>query len=56
VSPKEFKEKMLEIFPLTGYDEEAAHGDADMLMCELLSELGYEDGVKIFETSDRWYA
>jgi len=56
MTPKEFKEKMQKIYPTEGYDEEGAHGDADDLMCAALKELGYGDGVKIFENALRWYA
>lgn len=35
---------------------EVAHYKADMVMCELLSELGYGDGVEIFKDMFKWYA
>lgn len=35
---------------------EMAHILADELMCKLLRELGYGEGVDIFEKMDKWYA
>ena len=35
---------------------EVAHSKADKLMCELLTELGYGEGVKIFDDMFKWYA
>lgn len=56
-TPEEFKKRMLEIFPESGvYDSEEAHFDADNLMCEVLEELGYGDGLKSFKTARIWYA
>lgn len=56
MTPEEFKLKMQTI--LTEYDDniENAHYAMDELMCEVLSDLGYEDGVKVFENSERWYS
>jgi len=57
MTPQEFKEKMIEIFPLDGsHEEDTAHVAGDKLMCQLLTELGYIDGVMIFITSDKWYS
>ena len=53
---QKFKEAMENIFPDDGYDTEGAHGMADDLMCQLLEELGYEEGVKIFKNAEKWYA
>jgi hypothetical protein len=38
------------------FDQEARHGDADDLMCEVLESLGYEIGTSIFRSMDKWYA
>ena len=35
---------------------ERAHNHADELMCKLLRELGYGEGVDIFEKMDKWYS
>ena len=37
-------------------DTEMAHILADELMCKLLRELGYGEGVDIFEQMDKWYS
>lgn len=37
-------------------DTEMAHILADELMCKLLRELGYGEGVDIFEKMDKWYS
>ena len=50
---KEFAEKMGE---LGDGCEECDHIEADRLMCEVLKELGYGDGVKLFEELHKWYA
>lgn len=57
----EFKEKMEEIIksnmlPVYGFDNEAAHISADNLMCELLIQLGYEEGIQIFKDMPKWYS
>lgn len=39
-----------------GDDEEVEHSDMDDLMCELLTSLGYEEGVQIFKDAHKWYA
>ena len=38
------------------YDCECGHLAMDNLMCDLLRDLGYGDGIDIFEDSGRWYA
>lgn len=39
-----------------GDDEEVEHSDMDDLMCEILTSLGYEEGVQIFKDAHKWYA
>lgn len=51
---KDFADKMKAIFEKN--DPEIAHGEADVLMCETLTKLGYLDGVKIFTQSQKWYS
>lgn len=55
MTPEEFAQKMKQIFK-KGYDEEVAHVEADDLMGEVLSSLGYEDGIKVFTSNEKWYA
>ena len=54
MSPEKFRLEM--IFAFKSGDTEADHGKADDLMCKLLTELGYGEGVKIFESMKKWYA
>ena len=66
MSPEEFKEKMYVIacektIPdmRTGaieIDYEYRHMHADDLMCDLLDDLGYGDGIDIFRSMEKWYA
>lgn len=36
--------------------EEVCHCEMDDLMCQVLTELGYGDGVKVFDETPKWYA
>lgn len=37
-------------------DIECAHGDADVILCDLLHALGYSDVVEEWEKVEKWYA
>jgi hypothetical protein len=39
-----------------GGDLEAEHYEADKVLCELLTSLGYGDVVQVWEQIDKWYA
>lgn len=52
----EFYEKMLQIREDYKGDEEVCHCRMDDLMCEALNDLGYEAGVRVFETTEKWYS
>lgn len=52
--PEEFAARMREISK--NGDFEVAHVDADDLMCLVLTQLGYEEGVEVFENMEKWYA
>lgn len=52
MTPDEFAERMAAV----PGDPEEGHMEADNLMCELLRQLGYEKGVKIYESLGKWYA
>lgn len=54
MTPQEFKERMEHI--ATVGDIEEGHAEADRLMCELLRELGYKDGVVVYDAMNKWYA
>lgn len=54
MTPEEFCEKMKEF--AGEYDKECAHIDADALMCDVLEQFGYKDGVEVFKNMPRWYS
>ena len=54
MKPQEFKELMEQLENLD--DPEEAHARADILMCEVLNELGYSEGIQVFEKMTKWYA
>ena len=37
-------------------DTEAAHAEADRVLCQFLTELGYPDLVAAYQLIDKWYA
>lgn len=37
-------------------DQETAHWMADQLMCDTLRNLGFGEGIEIFENIPKWYA
>ena len=53
--PKIMSAKM-QLIKETTHDAEIAHVKADGLMCELLTELGYGEAVKIFDEMEKWYS
>lgn len=55
ITPEMFKERMKEIRGGDN-DPESSHEEADALMCGMLKELGYRDGVKIFEEMEKYYS
>ena len=55
-TPEEFKTQMQKIRDTVGGDEEVAHADMDDLMAKVLVELGYHDGIAIFDKQAKWYA
>ena len=67
LTPAEFEQKMRELYPQPegvdkwdwskrGFDPGHSHVEADALMTELLSALGYGAGVEIFNNSTTWYS
>ena len=56
MTPEEFKLKMQTILTEHENYPETCHYEMDKLMCEVLSDLGYEEGVKVFENTERWYS
>ena len=57
-TPEEFAEAMRFFSDRykDGNDIERTHRAMDDLMCETLASLGYEEGVKIFRDTPKWYA
>ena len=59
MTPEEFKQAMAEAYHEQWEikpDEEDVHRAMDSIMCELLSDLGYGDGIDIFKYTPKWYA
>ena len=51
---KEAVEKMKEC--VNNGDTEVAHLDADDILCDVLTQLGYKELVDIYEKVKKWYA
>lgn len=51
-----FAERMKSIQLEFKDDEEICHEEMDALMCETLRDLGYGEGVDIFEETPKWYS
>lgn len=59
MTPKEFKQAMADArhkYDEGEYDEEVVHGNMDYIICELLRDLGYGEGIDIFDNTPMWYA
>ena len=52
----EYMNKMWEYAKEADDDREEAHIKADDLLCKILTELGYDGIVKIYEAFYKWYA
>ncbi len=53
LTAKSFATEMEKVF--ADKDTESALANADKLMCRALKQLGYGDGVGIFERASKWY-
>ena len=56
MTPEEFEKEMIVIRETNGDSPERFHYEADKLMCKILYQLGYGNGVKIFEDNEKWYS
>ena len=56
ISPDDFARLMTELVENYQDDEEALHMEMDELMMLTLEALGYEEGVKIFNNTDKLYS
>ena len=54
MTPEEFEYLMKEIDKLD--DPEGKHVEADNLMLQVLSQLGYSGGIKVFLQMEIWYS
>jgi hypothetical protein len=54
MTSQEFKDAITEI--AQNNDIEGGHTKMDELMCAVLKELGYGEGVKVFEDAEKWYS
>lgn len=53
---KQFAESMQKLADKSEDDPEAIHIEMDNLMCKALQELGYDEGIHIFERAIKYYA
>ena len=53
MTPEEFAKAMKKA---SDYDEEDAHSKMDGIMADLLRQLGYGEGIDIFENTNKWYS
>ena len=53
MTPEEFAKAMKKA---SDYDEEDAHMQMDGIMADLLRQLGYREGIDIFENTNKWYS
>ena len=56
MNAQEFKAHMQLISVQAREDIETAHRKADDLLCNQVSELGYTEGIKIFQSMEKYYA
>ncbi len=56
ITPEEFYKQMKELHEKFGEDEEVAHSMMDDMICKVLMELGYQEGVDVFRNQAKWYA
>ena len=58
MTPEAFEEAMQQIKKAdeAKSDHEGTHSQADDLMCKLLRDLGYAEGVKVYNRMERWHA
>lgn len=54
-TPEQFAAEMGAIRDVSEADPERYHGEADDLLCQMLEELGYKEGVELFRDMEKWY-
>ena len=55
-TPEEFLNKMLELKAKRKSDPELLHEEANDLLCAMLRELGYGEGVDVYDSMEKWYS
>ena len=56
LTPEQFEREMLKLYKDYSDDEECCHIEMDNLICGLLTDLGYGNGIYIFDQTPKWYA
>lgn len=56
MTPKEFALTMSAIRKRNEHDNEICHILMDDCLCTALRELGYDEGIDIFDDTDKWYS
>ncbi len=56
MTPRQFLKQMKKIVEKEKQDgdHEVAHANADKLMCDVLTSLGYKSGVDLYEEITKW--
>ncbi len=54
MTPEQFRDAMKAIKEAN--DIENGHVKADKLLCEVLEQIGYAEGVKVFREMIKWYS
>ena len=55
MTPKEFYEQMQRIRANEDLSNDDKHERMDALMCKLLADMGYTDGIEVFRSTEKWY-
>ena len=55
MTPDEAVEAINKIIADSRGDQELSHYAADVLLCDILSELGYTKLIEIYNNMDKWY-
>lgn len=56
MTPRMFAFAMKAIHETICNDQEKCHMLMEGLMCTVLRELGYDEGIDIFQSTNKWYA
>lgn len=55
-TPEEFEAHIKHIIEQYEYNFEDKHVELDLYLCTVLESLGYSDGVRLFRSTQKWYA